>query len=106
MNDLQQISLDLKQATSRSLLVIDEFGKGTNESGLLISLSSISGSVSKWKYPIRWYWTGMRNPRAFVVPGEDAQGNRGNPFPRNIRKWFPQTATEIAVGTHGGPNRR
>lgn len=38
MNDLQQISLDLKQATSRSLLVIDEFGKGTNESGSLIFL--------------------------------------------------------------------
>ncbi|PWY89766.1 DNA mismatch repair protein Msh5 [Aspergillus heteromorphus CBS 117.55] len=31
MNDLQQISFDLKQMTSRSLLLIDEFGKGTNE---------------------------------------------------------------------------
>ena len=34
MTDLQQISLDLKQVTGRSLLIIDEFGKGTNESGL------------------------------------------------------------------------
>ncbi|KAE8373016.1 DNA mismatch repair protein Msh5 [Aspergillus bertholletiae] len=32
MNDLQQISFDLKQMTERSLLIIDEFGKGTNES--------------------------------------------------------------------------
>ncbi|KAI9924802.1 MutS protein msh5 [Aspergillus wentii] len=32
MNDLQQISLDLKQVTCRSLLIVDEFGKGTNES--------------------------------------------------------------------------
>ncbi|PLB34650.1 MutS family protein MSH5 [Aspergillus candidus] len=32
MNDLQQISFDLKQVTSRSLFIIDEFGKGTNES--------------------------------------------------------------------------
>ncbi|KAJ5664349.1 hypothetical protein N7507_005080 [Penicillium longicatenatum] len=32
MSDLQQISLCLKQATSRSLVLIDEFGKGTNES--------------------------------------------------------------------------
>ncbi|KAG2415426.1 hypothetical protein HFD88_006617 [Aspergillus terreus] len=32
MNDLQQVSFDLRQATSRSLLIIDEFGKGTNES--------------------------------------------------------------------------
>ncbi|KAE8149295.1 muts domain V-domain-containing protein [Aspergillus avenaceus] len=31
MNDLQQISFDLKQMTGRSLLIIDEFGKGTNE---------------------------------------------------------------------------
>lgn len=34
MSDLQQISLCLKQVTGRSLLLIDEFGKGTNESGL------------------------------------------------------------------------
>ncbi|RMZ45157.1 DNA mismatch repair protein Msh5 [Aspergillus flavus] len=32
MNDLQQISFDLKQMTERSLLIIDEFGKGTSES--------------------------------------------------------------------------
>ncbi|GLA79957.1 mutS protein msh5 [Aspergillus tubingensis] len=31
MNDLQQLSFDLKQVTGRSLLLIDEFGKGTNE---------------------------------------------------------------------------
>lgn len=33
MNDLQQISLTLKQVTSQSLVIIDEFGKGTNECG-------------------------------------------------------------------------
>lgn len=33
MSDLQQISLCLKQATGRSLVLIDEFGKGTSESG-------------------------------------------------------------------------
>ncbi|OQD89689.1 hypothetical protein PENANT_c002G00866 [Penicillium antarcticum] len=32
MNDLQQISRCLKELTSRSLVIIDEFGKGTNES--------------------------------------------------------------------------
>ncbi|KAL4917638.1 muts domain V-domain-containing protein [Aspergillus aurantiobrunneus] len=31
MNDLQQISFDLKHITGRSLLLIDEFGKGTSE---------------------------------------------------------------------------
>ncbi|KAJ5358895.1 DNA mismatch repair protein MutS core [Penicillium cataractarum] len=32
MSDLQQISLCLRQVTGRSLVLIDEFGKGTNES--------------------------------------------------------------------------
>ncbi|KAE8416659.1 DNA mismatch repair protein Msh5 [Aspergillus pseudocaelatus] len=32
MSDLQQISFDLRQMTERSLLIIDEFGKGTSES--------------------------------------------------------------------------
>ncbi|KAJ5975477.1 hypothetical protein N7481_009184 [Penicillium waksmanii] len=32
MSDLQQISLCLKQVSGRSLILIDEFGKGTNES--------------------------------------------------------------------------
>ncbi|KAJ5247172.1 hypothetical protein N7468_002155 [Penicillium chermesinum] len=31
MTDLQQVSLCLKQVTGRSLVLIDEFGKGTNE---------------------------------------------------------------------------
>ncbi|KAL4905989.1 hypothetical protein BDW74DRAFT_184936 [Aspergillus multicolor] len=31
MSDLQQISFDLKHLTSRSLLLVDEFGKGTSE---------------------------------------------------------------------------
>lgn len=34
MSDLQQISLCLRQVTVRSLVLIDEFGKGTNENGL------------------------------------------------------------------------
>ncbi|KAJ5217788.1 uncharacterized protein N7469_011413 [Penicillium citrinum] len=32
MSDLQQISLCLRQVSNRSLILIDEFGKGTNES--------------------------------------------------------------------------
>ncbi|KAL4942324.1 hypothetical protein BDV06DRAFT_222261 [Aspergillus oleicola] len=35
MNDLQEISFDLKHLTDRSLLLIDEFGKGTSENGAL-----------------------------------------------------------------------
>lgn len=33
MIDLQQISVALNQATRRSLVVIDEFGKGTESQG-------------------------------------------------------------------------
>lgn len=33
MSDLQQVSLCLRQATGRSLVLIDEFGKGTIGSG-------------------------------------------------------------------------
>jgi hypothetical protein len=36
MIDLQQISLALTLSTNRSLLIIDEFGKGTDWSGWLI----------------------------------------------------------------------
>jgi hypothetical protein len=47
MNDLQQISFDLKQMTKRSLLIIDEFGKGTGESGLLYPAFLFSKSEAK-----------------------------------------------------------
>ena len=41
MIDLQQISSALCLATHRSLLIIDEFGKGTDANGLQICLVSI-----------------------------------------------------------------
>ncbi len=33
MSDLQQVALAMKLATRRSLIIIDEFGKGTESSG-------------------------------------------------------------------------
>ena len=47
MNDLQQISFDLRQMTERSLLIIDEFGKGTSESGPFLSITLFSMSDTK-----------------------------------------------------------
>lgn len=35
MTDLQQVALAMAIATRRSLVVIDEFGKGTDSSGIL-----------------------------------------------------------------------
>lgn len=40
MIDLQQVSLILKLATRRSLVIIDEFGKGTDLSGQDMYLKS------------------------------------------------------------------
>lgn len=36
MIDLNQVSLALRNATSRSLVLLDEFGKGTLSSGMFI----------------------------------------------------------------------
>lgn len=49
MNDLQQVSLVLKKVTSRSLLLIDEFGKGTLGNGWWsqISLSTAASYRSR-----------------------------------------------------------
>lgn len=40
MIDLQQISVALNLATNRSLLIIDEFGKGTDSHGKLQNIMS------------------------------------------------------------------
>lgn len=39
MIDLQQVTLAMNLATNRSLVVIDEFGKGTDSSGVYLNLS-------------------------------------------------------------------
>lgn len=51
MSDLQQISLCLRQVSNRSLILIDEFGKGTNESG---SLRSDLQQISILSLAIYW----------------------------------------------------
>jgi hypothetical protein len=42
MIDCHQLAVMLRHATDRSLLLIDEFGKGTNYQGILLVLSSCS----------------------------------------------------------------
>jgi dsDNA-specific endonuclease/ATPase MutS2 len=62
MSDLQQISLCLKQVSGHSLVLIDEFGKGTNESGELQSSYTrtlIYTSTRMVTQFIRWNWTGL-----------------------------------------------
>ncbi|PLB43783.1 DNA mismatch repair protein Msh5 [Aspergillus steynii IBT 23096] len=50
MNDLQQISFDLKQVTGRSLLLIDEFGKGTNTNGSYHHYHQLRRKLTNWTW--------------------------------------------------------
>jgi DNA mismatch repair protein MSH5 len=47
MTDLQQISFALNQVTNRSLLIVDEFGKGTNSTGTL-TFTTLICNVLTW----------------------------------------------------------
>lgn len=49
MIDLQQIALALSQATRRSLIVIDEFGKGTDSCGMLTHNISVGRNQSAYR---------------------------------------------------------
>lgn len=59
MSDLQQISLCLKQATSRSLVLVDEFGKGTNESGQSETCHAWVEALENLADQYRWHRSGM-----------------------------------------------
>jgi hypothetical protein len=50
MIDLSQVSMMLRGATARSLLVLDEFGKGEVHVGILKSLANIfrRNTISGW----------------------------------------------------------
>jgi DNA mismatch repair protein MSH5 len=41
MIDLSQVSLALRNATARSLIVLDEFGKGTHSAGSSLEIFSL-----------------------------------------------------------------
>jgi DNA mismatch repair protein MSH5 len=66
MIDLQQVSSAINIATRRSLLVIDEFGKGTNSTGRCL-VSCVCGVLMRF---YRWRWAGLRRLRASPQPGE------------------------------------
>jgi DNA mismatch repair protein MSH5 len=47
MIDLQQVAISLRLATRRSLLVIDEFGKGTDSTGVFPNFPPISEILTR-----------------------------------------------------------
>jgi len=56
MIDLQQVALAMTQATSRSLVIVDEFGKGTESSGRY-AITPVQTNAENFA---RWCWSRMR----------------------------------------------
>ena len=97
MIDLQQISLALNQATRRSLVIIDEFGKGTDSSdgaGLACAVFehflSLGVQCPKVVGATHFHGTFVR----------DIQKHELNPH-RNIRKGFPPARALNRVWPYG-----
>lgn len=119
MIDLQQIALALNHATRRSLVVIDEFGKGTDSCGKssfaanrelcvlrdchFTSILTQAGSLRLY----RWRRTGSRTTavpplaRRFLPKSSSRYT-----FPRNLRAWLPAPATCPCLCTHGSACRQ
>ena len=72
MIDLQQVALAMTLATHRSLVIIDEFGKGTDSSGR-ISFEEIlpfaGDTAFRLRLSTRWCRPSLRGLRAFSGPG-------------------------------------
>lgn len=93
MIDVQQIAFALKQATCRSLVVIDEFGKGTDSCGQSRSLTAYARSQNSYitlhssistseLIHHRWRRTRCRRLRVPSIVGPVfSQSPRCHPFP-------------------------
>ena len=72
MIDLQQVALAMTLATHRSLVIIDEFGKGTDSSGMIPFKEALllpGNTTSLLTLVTRWCWHSLRRFRAFFGPG-------------------------------------
>jgi len=113
MSDLQQISLCLRQVSNRSLILIDEFGKGTNESGSLRSaLQQISifgfGYILRRQSTnyYRWHWVSLRCIRALAQHERSPEGHRRYTLSRDFREQPASTTPRTAAWTHGSQSIR
>lgn len=66
MIDLQQVAKALSQATQRSLVIVDEFGKGTNSNG---KPENDHPTTSVAKNCFRWSWSSLWPVRALSQLG-------------------------------------
>ena len=100
MIDLQQMSLALSLATRRSLLIIDEFGKGTESSdGAGLACAVMEHLLS------------LGNERPKVIGATHFHGEPHVPLvrldligDRNIRNGISQTKNSCCIWTHGSPH--
>jgi DNA mismatch repair protein MSH5 len=100
MLDLQQISLALNLATRRSLLIIDEFGKGTEASdgaGLACAVMEhlLSLGTERPKVIGATHFHGRRRP---VLSNKQTLT-----WARNLRDGFSQTKACPCFWSYGGP---
>lgn len=100
MLDLQQISLALSLATRRSLLIIDEFGKGTESSdGAGLACAVLEHLLG----------LGTESPKVVAAThfhGEQQFSHaRQRPlnYYRDLRDGFPQTTAKSRFRSHGSP---
>ena len=102
MIDLQQISTAVRLATRRSLLVIDEFGKGTNASGMYeLRTQRDPTNLYRWRRShVRYLETFPRSRR------RETKGACGHAFPRDFREQLPSTKSSSWLRIHGGADRR
>lgn len=72
MIDLQQVALAMTLATHRTLVIIDEFGKGTDSSGTIPfeqTFPLLGKTTSSLTLFTRWCRPSLRRLRAFSEPG-------------------------------------
>ena len=106
MIDLQQVALAMTLATHRSLVIIDEFGKGTDSSGRISSeniLALLRNTSSLLTLFARWCRPSLRRLRAFSGSGSrQTQNSWCDPLSRDIRKRVLATSTVLNLRLHGG----
>lgn len=101
MLDLQQISLLLKFSTRKSLVIIDEFGKGTDLNGEFCLLLRRLWKLNICFY-IRWGWFSMWYLRVSFRPWwRKAQSSCCDSLPWDLWKWIFARETISSIRSHG-----
>ena len=115
MIDVQQVALALNQATRRSLLIIDEFGKGTDSCGesnyhcspdkaQRLDQHFLASQVKLIEH--RWCRAGGRRLQVSPLIGCIlSKSPRCNPLPRDLRARVPTFSTQPSLRTYGSARR-